>query len=123
MRVGWKGEDAAVAHLRAEGYRVLARNYRTRRGEIDIVAQRSDILVFVEVKSRKSEKWGRPGAAVDRKKRIKLGRAIQDYLKEHRYPRTVIRMDIIEIVGDMTETPEIRHLENAFRPPGSWRYH
>jgi putative endonuclease len=82
--LGDRGERAAVKHLKKQGYRILAKQYRNQFGEIDIIAQIGATTVFVEVKTRKSENDGQPFEAVDRRKQEKLTRAALAWLKKHR---------------------------------------
>jgi putative endonuclease len=114
--VGAWGEARAAAYLKAAGYAILGRNVRpNRRDEIDIVARAGETLVFVEVKARRREEFGRPAQAVDREKRHALNRAAAAYLRRARYPRIYYRFDVVEVLGQPEEgEPLIRHLEDAF---------
>jgi putative endonuclease len=97
MRTGKKGEDIAVAYLKGKGYRIVERNYKCPLGEIDIVAKDGDAIVFVEVKSRKSEEFGDPQLAVGLEKQKKISRISLTYLKEkHLYPCNA-RFDVVAI--------------------------
>lgn len=116
LATGPWGEERAAAFLRKEGYRIIGRNVRpNRHDEIDIIARKGESLVFVEVKTRGSEDFGRPSSAVDAKKRHALNRAVASYLRKLRYPELYYRLDIVEVVGGPSQgrAPEIRHLENA----------
>lgn len=111
------GEDQAVRWLRAAGYRILGRRVRPdRRDEIDVVARQSNTLVFVEVKTRSDERFGRPAAAVDRRKRAVQSRAAVRYLRRLGWPPVNLRFDVIEVIGspEVASPPVIRHVENAF---------
>lgn len=110
------GEDLAVACLQREGCRILGRRVRPdRRDEIDIVARKDDALIFVEVKTRRNEAFGRPLASVDAAKRRALNRAAVRYLRQIGFPRLYYRFDTIEIVGAPGDAaPVVRHIENAF---------
>jgi putative endonuclease len=114
--VGAWGEERAAAFLKAAGYRVLGRNVRpNKRDEIDIVAQTGEILVFVEVKTRRREEYGRPMMAVDQDKRHALNRAAAAYLRKAKFPYLYYRFDVVEVLGQPEEgEPLIRHLDNAF---------
>jgi putative endonuclease len=113
--VGRWGEDLAAAHLQRLGYRILGRRVRPdRRDEIDIVARLDDTLVFVEVKTRRNEDFGRPLAAVDRGKRHALSRAATRYLRRAGFPRLYYRFDTVEVIGAPGGPAEVRHIENAF---------
>lgn len=110
------GEELAAGHLARQGYRILGRRVRTgSRDEIDIVAQRADTLVFVEVKTRRNEDFGRPFAAVDRLKRKAQCRAAVRYLRRAGFPTLFYRFDTVEVVGAPDAgKPVIRHIENAY---------
>ena len=97
MSLGSEGEEAAARHLASLGYTVLARRFRTRRGEIDLVAQDGDTLVFVEVKSRSAAGFGRPAEAVDARKRSRLRRAAEVYLLRHGGGDRPCRFDVLEV--------------------------
>lgn len=118
LRTGRRGEDAAEKFLRKAGLKVIARNVRVGADELDLIAQQSDTLVFVEVKTRTNEVFGRPIAAVNRAKRRKLSRAAIRFLKKRKLRPPYIRFDVIEVVG---EKPEIRHIQNAFTLEGGYR--
>ncbi len=110
------GEDVACDFLQKKGYKILKRNYVPKRHyEIDIVALNDDVIVFVEVKTRKSLSYGRPAVAVDRKKRAKLQHAIVAYLQKLKKQNPYFRIDIVEVVGTQEQGAlEINHIENAF---------
>lgn len=114
LRRGELGEIAAKGHLRLQGLKFLVANFRSARGEIDLIFRDQDCLVFVEVKTRSSEAWVRPARAVDARKRRLLSQAAFDYLKLLRNPRIKIRFDIVEVLLSNGEVCEIRHLPNTF---------
>lgn len=122
LRVGKLGEQAAKKHLQKQGLKFLVSNFRTPRGEIDLVMRDQDCLVFIEVKARASEEWGRPAAAVDRERRGRLTRAALDYLRKIRNPKVKIRFDIVEVLLDGEAVREVRHLPNAFEMQKPHRY-
>lgn len=110
------GEDCAAAYLRRHGYRILARNYSCRFGEIDIIAADRHYVVFVEVKLRASDRFVRAGAYVTPAKQARIRTAASLWLAEHE-TELQPRFDVIEIYapeGEGTIKPEIRHLEDAF---------
>jgi len=109
------GEEVAADFLARAGYRILGRRVRPdRRDEIDIVARKDESLVFVEVKTRKSEAFGRPFAAVDQAKRRALSRAAVRYLRQLNFPKLYYRFDTVEVIGTPDAPPQVRHIENAF---------
>jgi len=97
MRRGKRGEELAAAYLVKAGYRIIERNYRCLFGEIDIVAQEGEILVFVEVKSRTSEAYGDPQLAVGRRKQQQLSRISVHYLAERRLRHRPARFDVVAV--------------------------
>jgi putative endonuclease len=116
LRTGAWGEGHAVRCLRKAGYKILGRRVRIgRRDELDIVASRRDVLVFVEVKTRGAEDFGRPVEAVDRAKRQAMSRAAMGYLQRLKKKPPYFRFDVVEVVGAIGDKhPDVRHLENAF---------
>lgn len=114
LRRGRLGERAARQFCRQAGLKFLAANYRSERGEIDLVFRDQDCLVFVEVKTRSSEEWNRPAAAVDARKRRLLSQTALDYLRGLEQPRVKFRFDIVEVLLTDGAVREVRHLPNAF---------
>ncbi len=112
---GKNGEDIAVAYLEKNGYTIRNRNWRWNREEIDIVAQKGDVLIIVEVKSRKNELFGLPEDAVDERKMHHIISSADAYVKKFCIDNPV-RFDIISVIGDKEEHV-IRHIENAFSSP------
>lgn len=114
--LGVWGEIQAVDYLRRKGYAILQSNYRTRLGEIDIIARNRDYLVFCEVKLRKSDAYGAAREFVDARKQEKLRQTALLWLSENE-TNLQPRFDVIEIYapdGRKTTRPVIHHLENAF---------
>jgi len=122
LRRGELGESAAKKFLQQAGLKFLAANFRSERGEIDLVFREGDCLVFVEVKTRSSEDWTRPASAVDARKRRLLSQTALDYLKRLNHPTVKIRFDIVEVLLAEGEVREIRHLPNAFPMAKPYRY-
>lgn len=111
------GEALAAEYLRKKKYTVLGCNYRTRYGEIDIIAQNRTYLVFVEVKLRKTARFGEAREFVGAAKQARIKAAATSWLQEFPNKRQP-RFDVIEIYapeGTMTAAPEINHLEDAFQ--------
>lgn len=110
------GEALAAAYLRKKGYRVEAMNFRTRQGEIDIIAATRQYLVFCEVKLRKTPDFAAAREFVDRRKQQRLRTAALLYLAAHETPLQP-RFDVIEIYapqGTATKRPRLTHMEDAF---------
>jgi putative endonuclease len=118
--LGFKGEQVAAQYLQRMGYRIIEIGHRQRLGEIDLIAVDRNCLVFVEVKTWKSDSDQDPSMAVSRSKQEKLTRAGLIYLKEHRLLESPARFDVISIVwdGDAASQPRIRHFPNAFEAIG-----
>ena len=122
LRRGALGEKAAKKYLQKHGLKFLCANFRSSRGEIDLVFRERDCLVFVEVKTRSSEDWTRPAAAVNaRKKKLLSGCAI-DYLQLLKSPEVKMRFDIVEVLLKDGVVNEIRHLPNTFNLSKPYRY-
>ncbi len=119
---GVAGEKAARRHLQKLGLKYLTGNFRSPRGEIDLIFRDADCLVFVEVKTRSSEAWTRPAAAVNARKRRLLSQCGLDYLKRLNNPPVKLRFDIVEVLLSEGEVREIRHLPNTFVMSAPYRY-
>ena len=100
IRLGKSGEDVACRELRRRGYAILARRYRTRIGEIDIVARDGETIVFVEVKTRTTTAFGAPGEAVGPRKQHKIWLMGSDYLLRHGWQDRPCRFDVVAISTD-----------------------
>jgi putative endonuclease len=122
LRRGRLGERAARTYLKRHGLKFLTANFRSARGEIDLVFRDGECLVFAEVKARSSEDWTRPAAAVDADKRRRLSHTAFDYLRLLKNPPVKIRFDIVEILLQDGRVREIRHLPNAFTLSKPYRY-
>lgn len=110
---GRDSEALAVAFLKQKGYKVLATNYRLKMGEIDVVAQDGRTIVFVEIKARRSKRYGHPKQALDFRKRRKLSRMAQAYLKTAGRSGASARFDVVAIIATPSG-PEIELIRNAF---------
>lgn len=122
LRRGKLGEGAAKKFLRRQGLKFLTANFRSQRGEIDLIFRDGDCLAFVEVKTRSSEEWTRPAAAVNAQRRRRLSQAALDYLQLLKNPPVKIRFDIVEVLLTDGNVREIRHLPNAFAMTRPFRY-
>lgn len=122
LRRGALGERAARRHLRRLGLKFLTANFRSARGEIDLIFRDGDCLVFVEVKTRSSEDWVRPAAAVNARKRRLLSQTGLDYLRLLKNPPVKIRFDIVEVLLRDGAVREVRHLPNTFTLSAPYRY-
>ncbi|MBX2961471.1 MAG: YraN family protein [Cyclobacteriaceae bacterium] len=108
--IGKKGEDLAADYLEQMGYRVVVRNYRYKHAEIDLIVQKDNWILFVEVKTRSSTNFGEPETFVDFKKGRKIFEAAEEYVYANDW-HGHIRFDIISV--KLSDPPEIRHFEDA----------
>lgn len=113
IHLGKSGEDAALDFLRGRGYAVVARNYRTRAGEIDIIAYDRDTVCFIEVKTRRSGACGCAHEAVSAVKRRKISRTALWYLKEKNLLNRKARFDVVAVTGEH-EPFTVDIIKNAF---------
>ena len=116
-KFGIDSEGLATEFLRKKGYRILERNYRTRRGEMDIVAEEAGALVFVEVKARRGDQFGGPHAAVGWRKQQQLIRVASHYMARHRIENRDCRFDLVLISEDPLRRKQIDLVRNAFEVP------
>ena len=119
---GKRGEAAARKYLQRLGLKFLTANYRSAHGEIDLIFRDQDCLVFVEVKTRSSEEWTRPAAAVDSAKRRRVARTGLAYLRSLRNPEVKFRFDIVEVLLEGGSIGQLRHIPKAFDLPRPYRY-
>ncbi len=118
--LGDRGERAAARHLRAAGYRILARQHLSSLGEIDLIALDGDCIVFVEVKTRSTLVAGHPVEAVTPAKQKQLTRLALAYLKERRLLECRARFDVVAVIWpEAARRPQIEHFRNAFEPVGT----
>lgn len=107
--LGKKGEHLAKKYLKAKKYKILQLNYKNKIGEIDIIASYNNVIVFVEVKTRQSTKFGHPREAVTLAKQKKIKLVATMYLQQTKQLHNNIRFDVIDVLQD-----NITHIENAF---------
>ncbi len=106
---GFVGERLAREYLENNGYNIITTNYKNKLGEIDIIAKKKSYIVFVEVKARMNDKFGRPSEFVSRDKQRKVRNTAIAYLKINGLMESDVRFDVVEVIGD-----QINHIENAF---------
>ncbi len=115
---GQEAESAAERYLRHKGYRIVARNLRSSVGELDLVAEDGSVLVFVEVKARRTDAFGGAVHAVHRKKQRKLIQLASQYLARHHIKDRLCRFDVVLLQGMDEPAPQIEHIQNAFEVSG-----
>ncbi len=128
LSLGERGERAAARMLRRLGYHVVTTRRRHRYGEIDIIAVDNDVegrtVVFVEVKTRRSERLGRPAEAIDAARQARLTRAALAFLKSHGLLEYASRFDVIEVIWPAeAQRPTIRHIRDAFPAAGRGQFY
>jgi putative endonuclease len=112
-RLGRDAEDAAAALYRRLRFRILDRNWCCRDGEIDLVAARGSLVVFCEVKARRTRHFGEPSEAVGVRKQLRLRRLAGQWLQQHRARYARVRFDVVSIVVTDTDV-EVNHIADAF---------
>ncbi len=115
---GAKGERIAEEYLAQRGWKVLDRNFRDGPRELDLVAWRSGVLAFVEVKSRGGTLWGDPLEAITYRKRRELETAARAWLRRHSEAAEEVRFDAVTVVWDRRGIPSVVHVPDAWRPGG-----
>ena len=113
LSTGKSGEELATALLRENGYKILARNYKTKLGEIDIVAKEKDTYCFVEVKTRHSDRFGLPQEAVLNTKQRQIAKSALMFLKENKLLDKKARFDVVSILYSQ-DSPRLDLIKNAF---------
>ena len=119
--LGKEAEAAAERFLRQKGYRILERNVRVGRGELDIVARLGETVVFVEVKARRTDRYGGVSHAVTARKEQQLIQLAAQYLAHHRLERRLCRFDVLFYDAGDPDSPVLEHVENAFEVAGDDR--
>ena len=115
LRRGVRGEKLACRYLKRNGYKILFRNFRGRSGgEIDVVCRDNDTLVFVEVKTRTREDFGRPLEAVDPAKQKRISRGALAWLRMLENPDILFRFDVVEVMMAQNAEPRVELVKNAF---------
>jgi putative endonuclease len=115
LKTGKRGEQLACKFLRSHGYRVLYRNFKSRRGgEIDIVCRDGDTLVFVEVKTRRGDEFGRPIEAIGREKQLRVSKGGLAWLRLLDNPDVVFRFDVVEVLWPLDGPPQCQLIQDAF---------
>ena len=110
--LGRWGEEVAVHYLVDNGYRIIQRDWKSGHRDIDIIAQKDKVLVFVEVKTRRNRLYTEPETAVDYRKMQNLRMAMNHYIKSNRIDKSC-RFDVITVIGMPEDpSPEVNHIED-----------
>jgi putative endonuclease len=119
--LGKSGEDAAVSLLKENGYKILVRNYKTKLGEIDIIARDRDTFCFVEVKTRHSDRFGLGQESILRSKQRQISKVALMFLKEKNLLDKKARFDVVSVMYSK-DTPKLDLIKNAFELEESFTY-
>jgi len=114
QQLGKDSEQLAVEYLQKEGYEILQRNYRIRSGEIDVVAKEKNTLVFIEVKSRSTTRYGHAIQSLTRQQQKRLSKTALTYMHQHKLKDQSARFDVVAIQKNQYMGIEIRLIKNAF---------
>ena len=122
-KFGFEGERLAEKYLKRKGYKIIQKNYRCKLGEIDIIAEQNKVIIFVEVRSKHSEKLGLPQDSINTAKIGQISRAALCYIKEKKLIDQTCRFDVIAITFPTnSQEPKIEHIENAFELSRRYTY-
>lgn len=122
LKDGRRAEDLATSYLEAQGYKIIAKNYRTKLGEIDVIGRDGNCVCFIEVRSVNTRRFGSPEYSVTRRKQGQIARSALSYIKQHRMEEEDCRFDVVAIENMDTAMPEIRLIKDAFELEGQYRY-
>lgn len=112
QQTGRRGEDIATAYLLERGYTILGRNWRCPAGELDVIAQKDNVLVFVEVRARRTARFGRPEESITPAKQTRLIALAQTYLQQSQLTPPAWRIDVAA-VWLSAGPPQVNYIENA----------
>jgi len=113
LYLGKKGEEIAVSLLKDNGYKILLKNYKNKLGEIDIIASDKDTICFIEVKTRRSDRFGLPVEAISAFKQRQISKVALFFLKERKLLDKKARFDVVSILY-LKDTPQLGLIKNAF---------
>lgn len=114
QKIGKAGEDAAARHIQKSGMKVLARNYRAGKGEIDLVALDGETLVFIEVKTRTGTAYGTAGEAVGYRKQQMVIRTAQYFIAQRKLYDSAVRFDVAEVYSEQGNGYRVQYIRDAF---------
>ncbi len=117
LAFGKAGEKAAVDFIKKKGYRILKKNFRSAVGEIDIIAEHERAVVFIEVKTRSSDKYGHPFDAITPAKQKKIAQTAQSFISRYKAKNRDLRFDVVAVTGEAGETDSLKVelLQDALR--------
>jgi putative endonuclease len=121
LYLGKSGEELAVGFLRDKGYRIIARNYKTKLGEIDIIARQKDTVCFIEVKTRHSDRFGFPQEAILKTKQRQISKVALAFLKSNNLLDKSARFDVVSVIF-AEDNPKLDLIKNAFELDARFTY-
>lgn len=121
LYLGKKGEETAVGLLKDNGYKILLRNYKTKLGEIDIIASDKGTICFIEVKTRQSDRFGSPSEAISSSKQRQISKVALAFLKERKLLDKKARFDVISVLYSK-DRPQLDLIKNAFELSNDFVY-
>ena len=115
LQFGREGESAAIAFLKKEGYRILEKNFRSKLGEIDVIAEQAGVIVFIEVKARSDHEFGHPFDALTPTKQKKIIQTTQSFLVQKRIPDKPVRFDVVALILNPPDSGKLDCSKTLFR--------
>lgn len=119
---GKRGESIAVSYLKKQGYKIIEKNYKTKLGEIDIVADNKGCICFIEVRAKNNQTFGLPEETILKKKQLAISRTALTYIKQYKLEERCCRFDVVSIEDVNSANPEIRLIKNAFELDNRYSY-
>ncbi len=119
---GKKGEGLAISYLKKQGYEIIEKNYKTKLGEIDIIADCKGCVCFVEVRAKNSLSFGAPEETIIKRKQLQISKAALAYIKRYKLEDESCRFDVVSIKGVDSPVPEIKLIKNAFDLDSRYTY-
>ena len=122
LALGKKGEGLALSYLKRKGYEIIEKNYKANAGEIDIIGRDRDCVCFIEVRTRKSRRFGSPLETIDRKKQNQIAKTALIYIKNKRLEEGKCRFDVVSVERIDGFLPEVKLIKNAFELDTWYKY-
>ncbi len=122
LTLGKRGEDIAASFLEKNNYKIIAKNYKTRIGEVDLIAKDREVFCFVEVRTCSSNSFCLPKETIDAKKKMQISKAALSYIKSHQLEDFRARFDIVSILLQRDGNIKIDHIKNAFELDSRYTY-
>ncbi len=118
---GKKGERLATSYLKKQGYKIIEKNYKTKLGEVDIIADYKGCICFIEARASNNQAFCLPEETILKKKQLQISKTALAYIKQHKLENKSCRFDVVSIKGVDSPDPEIKLIKNAFDLDSRWR--